>query len=73
MSELDHRFKEIAVDPSFLESSLPAPGPAEVEEKERRQEGRAAYLRARMREVRKAMDDHLPPRRNVSPFTIFVA
>ena len=62
MSELDHRFKEISVDPAFLDSRFPAPATGDNEERDRREEGRAAFIRARMREVRKAMDQHLTPR-----------
>jgi RNA polymerase sigma factor (sigma-70 family) len=61
MSELDYRFKEISVDPSLLDSRFPAPPIGEAEDEETK-ERRAASLRARMRKVRRAMEEHLTPR-----------
>ena len=62
MSDLDYRFKEISVDPSFLDARFPAPWTGEDEGKEKIERGRELSVRARMREVRKAMDEHLTPR-----------
>jgi RNA polymerase sigma factor (sigma-70 family) len=61
MSELDYRFKGISVDPSLLDSRFPAPPVGEAEAEETR-ERRAAALRARMRKVRRAMEEHLTAR-----------
>lgn len=62
MSKLDYLFKEISVDPIFLESILPAPDPRQAAADEERKERRAAYVRARMKDVRKAMNQHLTVR-----------
>jgi RNA polymerase sigma factor (sigma-70 family) len=62
VSRLDYRFKEISVDPAFLDSRFHAPATGENEEEEKLGEGREAFIRARMREVRKAMDENLTPR-----------
>jgi RNA polymerase sigma factor (sigma-70 family) len=61
MSGLDYRFKEISVDPSLLDSCFSAPPVGEAEDEETR-ERRAASLRARMRKVRRAMEEQLTPR-----------
>ena len=62
MSDLDYRFKEISVDPSFLDSRFSAPRNGRAGDEEEFKEQKVASVRARMREVRKAMDEHLTPR-----------
>ena len=62
MSKLDYLFKEISVDPFFLESMLPAPDYRQAAADEASKEKRAAYVRARMKDVRKAMNQHLTGR-----------
>ena len=59
---IDCRFKGISVEPSFLDSRFPAPPTGKAEEKEKIEGRRAASVRTRMREVRKAMVEHLTPR-----------
>lgn len=62
MSKYNYIFKEISVDPSFLESLLPAPDHRQAAADEERKERRTAYVCARMKDVRKAMNQHLTGR-----------
>lgn len=64
MSRLDYRFKEICYDPSVLEAIIPAHMPGDNGDEERRKEERARFIRAKMREVRKAMVQSLTARQN---------
>ena len=62
MSKLDYLFKEISVDPYFLESILPAFDPRQAAADEERKERRAAHIHARMKDVHNAMNQHLTAR-----------
>ena len=62
MSKLDYIYKEISVDPFFLETLMPALDPRQAVADEERKERRAAYVCSRMKDVRKAMNQHLTVR-----------
>ena len=64
MSRLDYRFKEICYDPSVLEAIIPAPVPGDNGDEEKMKEGRARFVRSKMREVRKVMTRNLTARQN---------
>ena len=62
MSKLDYKFKEIPFDPSVLDARFPAPTEPDCDEKERKKTERDQYVRSKMREVRKVMDNDLTDR-----------
>jgi len=64
MSRYDYRYKEISYDPSVLEAIFAAPPPVDNDEEEERRKERARFVRSKMREVRKAMAEHLTARQS---------
>ena len=64
MSGLDYKFKEIPFDPCELAARFAAPSREDREEEACRQRRRECYVRSRMREVKKAMEEHLTARQS---------
>ena len=62
MSRLDYKFKEVPLDPAVLDIMFSVPAWDEAALEKRRKIEREAYLKAKMREVRRLMNRHLTPR-----------
>lgn len=62
MSKYDYIYKEISVEPFFLESCIPTPDIRRRDEEERKKQEREEYVQTKMREVRSAINRELTPR-----------